>query len=154
MWMGVLGCAHIMEKLVRTMLMLPQVHIAALGSRSVAKAEAFACGNHLPADVMLYGSYKSVLDDTQVDAVYIPLLIGLHAKWVTYATHKHKHVLLEKPMALAVEELDKFLTVLECHQLQFMDGTMFMHHFCLVHMYHVLHNPHVIGELCEVRSSL
>ncbi|KAG0553509.1 hypothetical protein KC19_12G017100 [Ceratodon purpureus] len=148
---GILGCAGIAEKLVRAMLMLPeQVQITAVGSRSLGKAQAFAARNKLPADVKLYESYDAVLDDGEVDAVYLPLPTGLHLEWVTKAAEKGKHVLLEKPVAPTVEELDEFLAVVERNQLQFMDGTMFMHHPRTAQMQQVLRNSQVVGELREV----
>jgi predicted dehydrogenase len=148
---GILGCAGIAEKLVRAMLMLPQVRITALASRALPKAQAFAARNHLPASVKLYDSYDAVLDDPEVDAVYVPLPTGLHLEWVTKAAESRKHVLLEKPVAPTVEDLDRFLALLDHHHLQFMDGTMFMHHPRTPQMLQTLHNPHTIGELREVR---
>lgn len=150
--MGILGCASIAEKLVRAMLLLPpsSLQITALGSRSLQKAKDFASRNHLPAETKLYASYDAVLDDPEVDAVYIPLPTGLHSEWVTKAAEKKKHVLLEKPVASTVEELDGFLAVMEKNGLQFMDGTMFMHHPRTAEMEGVLRNAEVIGELREV----
>lgn len=147
---GILGCAGIAEKIVRAMLMVPEVQIAALGSRSLQKAKDFATRNHLPAETKLFDSYDAVLDDGEVDAVYIPLPTGLHLEWVLKAAEKKKHVLLEKPVAPTVEDLDTFLAALEKNNLQFMDGTMFMHHPRTGEMHQVLQNPQVIGELREV----
>ncbi|XP_024379457.1 uncharacterized oxidoreductase At4g09670 [Physcomitrium patens] len=147
---GILGCAGIAEKLIRGMLLLPEIQITALGSRSLTKAQGYAAKNHIPVDAKLYDSYDGVLDDPNVDAVYIPLPTGLHLEWVTKAAEKKKHVLLEKPVSHTIEELDAFLGVIDRNHLQFMDGTMFMHHPRLAQMHQVLHNRDVVGDIQEV----
>ncbi len=44
-----------------------------------------------------YGSYEEVLDDPEIDAVYIPLPTHLHAQFTILAADKKKHVLYGPP---------------------------------------------------------
>jgi len=148
--LGILGCASIAEKIVRAVLLLPEIRLVALGSRSLAKAQEFAKRNGLPADAKVYGSYDEVLDDTSVDAVYIPLPTGLHVHWVLKAAEKKKHVLLEKPPAHTMEEMELMTSALEKQGLQFMDGTMFVHHPRSAEMHRILHNPQLFGTIREI----
>jgi len=107
------------------MKLLPEVKIHAIASRTLAKVERFAAANDLSAaETKLYGSYEELLGDAEVDAVYIPLPTGLHVEWVLKAAGKKKHVLLEKPPAHTVQELDVMLEALDKNGLQYMDGTM------------------------------
>ncbi|KAL7937631.1 hypothetical protein V8C35DRAFT_293047 [Trichoderma chlorosporum] len=76
----------------------PGVVIAAIAARSKAKAEAQVAKYGLSA-AKVYGSYEEVLQDPDVDAVYIPLPNGLHHKWAINAMRAGKHVLVEKPIA-------------------------------------------------------
>ena len=46
-----------------------------------------------------YGSYEELLDDDEIDAVYIPLPTGPRKEWVLRACAKGKHVLCEKAVA-------------------------------------------------------
>jgi hypothetical protein len=73
--------------------------VVAVGSRDVAKSQAFIDDCKLK-DAVAYGSYQEVLDDPNVEAVYVPLPTSLHVEWVTKAAAKGKHVMLEKPIAL------------------------------------------------------
>lgn len=58
----------------------------------------------------------------------MPLPTTLHVKWAVAAAKKGKHVLLEKPVAVSVKEFDEIVKVCEECGVQFMDGTMWMHH--------------------------
>ena len=148
---GILGCANIARTLIRAMKLLPEVKIHAIASRTVDKVRSFAAANDVPAETKLYGSYEELLDDSEVDAVYIPLPTGLHKEWVVKAAAKKKHVLLEKPPAHTVQELDVMLEALHRNGLQYMDGTMWMHHPRTRKMEAVLHDASVIGRICEVK---
>ncbi|XP_059656566.1 uncharacterized oxidoreductase At4g09670-like [Cornus florida] len=125
---GILGCANIARKVSRAITLAPNATIWAIDSRSIEKASRFASENDVPASAKLYGSYEVVLDDPEVDVVYVPLPTSLHVSWAVLAAEKKKHVLLEKPVALHLTELDTILEACEANGVQFMDATMWMHH--------------------------
>jgi predicted dehydrogenase len=95
--LGILGCANIAKQFVRDVAASPSVRIAAVASRDTAKAEEFARSFSLPRHL---GSYEALLEDTSIEAVYIPLPNSLHAEWAIKAAQAGKHVLCEKPLAL------------------------------------------------------
>lgn len=100
----------------------------------------------------IYGSYDEVLNDPEVDAVYVPLPTSLHLQWVVRAAEKKKHVLVEKPPALHVKELDVILNACESNGVQFMDGTMWMHHPRTKIMADFLADSQRFGQLKTVQS--
>lgn len=151
---GILGCANIARKVSRAMILSPNSTIVAIGSRSLEKAVEFAKENGFPASAKAYGSYDAVLDDPEVEAVYIPLPTSLHLKWAVLAAQKKKHLLLDKPVALNVKELDLILEACESSGVQFMDATMWMHHPRTVKMKEFLSDPQRFGLLKAVINSL
>ena len=79
---------------------LPAI-VASARARLVAVASARAADGgcaHLGAP-RVYRAYADLLDDPEVDAVYVPLPNSLHREWVERAAEAGKHVLCEKPLA-------------------------------------------------------
>ncbi|KAL4577856.1 hypothetical protein LXL04_013971 [Taraxacum kok-saghyz] len=150
---GILGCAEIARKICRAINLSPNSTIQAISSRSAEKAKQFALKNSLSELVNVYGNYEQVLDDPSVDAVYIPLPTSLHLKWAVLAAQKKKHVLLEKPTALNVVDLDRILEACESNGVQFMDGSMWYHHPRTSRMKELLSDPNFFGQVKTIYSS-
>ncbi|CAL1356690.1 unnamed protein product [Linum trigynum] len=151
---GIMGCADIAKKVSRAISLAPNAELSAVASRTLEKATAFAAANNFPPDAKVYGSYEALLDDPEIDAVYIPLPTTLHLKWASLAAQKKKHVLLEKPVAVSVPELDQILAACEANGVQFMDGTMWLHHPRTAKMKEFLTSEDGFGELRTVHSCL
>ncbi|KAG5527672.1 hypothetical protein RHGRI_028563 [Rhododendron griersonianum] len=149
---GILGCANIARKVSRAINLAPNAALFAIGSRSIDTATRFASENGFPASVRVYGSYQAVLDEPDVDAVYVPLPTSLHLKWAVSAADKKKHLLLEKPVALDASELDVILKACERNGVQYMDATMWMHHPRTAQMKDFQSDPQRFGQLKSVHS--
>lgn len=153
---GVIGCAGIARKLCRAFNLSPNATLSAIASRSIDKAKAFASQNSFSSDngtsaaVRIYGSYEELVDDKFVDAVYMPLPTSLHLHWALLAAQKKKHLLLEKPAALNVGELDRILEACESNGVQFMDGSMWFHHPRTARMKELLSDSNLFGKLRSV----
>ena len=99
---GVLGTANIgMGKVIPAMQRAPHVDVRAIASRSLATAQKAARQLSIPK---AYGSYRELLADPEIEAVYIPLPNHLHVPLTLEAARAQKHVLCEKPIALTAAE--------------------------------------------------
>lgn len=75
-----------------------------------------------------YDSYEELLDNSEIDAVYIPLPNHLHKEWAIKAAEKKKHVLSEKPAALTAADITEIKQACEENQVKFMEGFMYAFH--------------------------
>ena len=57
----------------------------------------------------VYDSYQQLLDDPQIEVVYISLANHQHLEWVTKSLEAGKHVLCEKPLGLNALEVQKMI---------------------------------------------
>ena len=82
--MGVLGAARIAPAaVVRPARAVPDVLVTAVAARDRARAEAFAARHGIPR---VLPDYRSLVEDPDLDAVYIPLPNGLHGAWTNRST--------------------------------------------------------------------
>ncbi len=101
---GILGSAKIARTVVA-----PGIHaadhavLAALATTRPERALPFAA---MAPGLRLHETYEALIDDPGIDAVYVPLPNHLHVEWTRRALDAGKHVLCEKPLALAAGEID------------------------------------------------
>ena len=84
--------------------------LAAVYSRNMRIAEEFA--EHHSAGAA-YDTVDALLNDPNVDAVYVSSPNALHHQQTIEAARAGKHVLCEKPMALTVEDCEEMIAVCE-----------------------------------------
>lgn len=123
---GVLSTANIAQKaLLPAFLRADNAEVTAIASGGdVKKAETIAKKFDIPTT---YDSYDKLLDDPNIDAVYIPLPNHLHKQWVMKAANKGKHILCEKPAAINTADVLEMKEVCEKYGVLFMEA--FMYHF-------------------------
>ena len=124
---GILSTANIaMTQVIPAMLKTKYCQVMGIASRSSKKAENAAKQFQLPK---YYCSYQSLLDDMEIDAVYIPLPNHLHVEWAIKALRAGKHVLVEKPIALSSSEANRLKDESKKHpKLKIMEAFMYKHH--------------------------
>ncbi|GLU06896.1 hypothetical protein SLE2022_238810 [Rubroshorea leprosula] len=150
---GILGCASIARRVSRAILLASNATLSAIASRSLEKAAEFARANGFPPEAKIYGSYEAMLDDPEIDAVYLPLPTSLHRSWAVRVAQKKKHLLMEKPVALNVAEFDEIVAACDANGVQIMDGTMWIHHPRTHKMKEFLNDVQRFGQLRKVRTA-
>jgi predicted dehydrogenase len=102
MRIGILGAAGIAgTALVEPARQVDEVEVAAVAARDPGRAEAYARDHGI---AVAHRSYQELLDDTSLDAIYVPLANSLHAQWSMAALDAGRHVLCEKPLASNAEQ--------------------------------------------------
>ncbi|RYP42282.1 hypothetical protein DL767_000446 [Monosporascus sp. MG133] len=92
---GILGAAKIAPMAIITPAKShPEVIVQAVAARDRARAEEFAKKHGIPD---IRDTYEEIIDDPNIDAIFIPLPNALHYEWAVRSIRAGKHVLVEKP---------------------------------------------------------
>lgn len=110
---GVLGCSGIgKSRTIPGLLACENAELYAIAGRNEEKLKVYA---EPFAPKKLYTDYQALLDDENVDAVYLPLPNGIHMEWVKKAAAAGNHILCEKPMALTEEQVREMFAAAKEH---------------------------------------
>ncbi len=155
--LGVLGAAGILRKKNWQAIQCSgNAIIAALATRDPARTRQFIAERQseapLPVTPQAHDNYEALLADKSIEAVYLPLPTSLRKEWVIRAAEAGKHVLCEKPCAVSAADLREMLDACRRHQVQFMDGVMFMHNPRLEQLREVLDDQQRIGPIRRITS--
>ena len=119
--------------------------VQAVGSRSQAAADTFAAEFGIGT---AHASYEALVNDPEVDVIYVSTPHPFHAEHAALALHAGKHVLIEKPIALNAREARQIVDLAASKNLLVMEAmwTRFLPH--MVRIREIL----AAGTLGEVRS--
>jgi D-xylose 1-dehydrogenase (NADP+, D-xylono-1,5-lactone-forming) len=127
---GILGCGRITRRgLIPGIKGCPGAKLVALASLRRGVAAELAA-EIAPGDKSLraYDGYDEVIDDPNVQAVYIPTTGEEHHSWTLKAARAGKHVLCEKSLALSVREAEEMERVCREHHVLLQEAFMWRHH--------------------------
>lgn len=146
---GVLGVAKIAtQKVIPAMQETESSRVIGIASRDLARARAAA--EQLGIE-RAYGSYGELLDDPDIEAVYIPLPNHMHAEWTLAAAAAGKHVLCEKPLALTAEEAQRMVDGCEHAGVKLMEAFMYRLHPLWAEVRRMVESG-LIGEVYAIQS--
>jgi predicted dehydrogenase len=122
---GILSTARINRLIIPAINASPRSELAAVASRDLNKARAYAKEWKIPS---AYGSYEELLAAPDIDVIYNPLPNHLHPEWSIKALQAGKHVLCEKPFALTLPEVDAMIAAATSTGRVLMEAFMYRHH--------------------------
>lgn len=108
MKIGILGCGHIARKVASMLVSLDGIEVVAIASRRLEKAEVFARDFSIPR---YYGSYEELVEDEDVELVYITTIHSLHYEHMMLCLEHGKHVICEKAFTINAHEAEKVFDV-------------------------------------------
>ena len=122
--------------------------IAAVGSRELSRAEAFA--QHFGAD-RAHSSYEALVNDPEIDAVYVATPHPMHRADAELALRAGKPVLLEKPFTVTAAEARELVALARERGLFLMEAmwTRFLPHVARIRE---LLAERALGEIVTVMA--
>lgn len=145
---GIIGCSRIAySSTIPAILESEYAEIEIIGSRTKAKANKFA----KKFDCKKYGNYQDVLNDNNVDVVYISVPVGLHEKWSILAARAGKHILCEKSSTTSYKSAKKMILEAKKNRVRIMEGFMFRFHPSIQKVSEVI-KKNKIGKIFSFQS--
>jgi predicted dehydrogenase/aryl-alcohol dehydrogenase-like predicted oxidoreductase len=122
---GILGTGRIAGTFAKALSVSTTGALKAVGSRGQASADAF--GAAWPG-IRCHGSYDALLNDPDIDTVYIATPHPTHAEWAIRAAEAGKHILCEKPLTLNQAEAMAVIEAARRHDVFLMEAFMYRCH--------------------------
>ena len=151
---GIIAPGHIANKMAQAMLKSKtdlnlNINLYAVASRDINKAKKFSEKWHFEK---YYGSYKELINDPKVDAVYIANPHSFHFNSVMECLDGGKHVLCEKPAACNLNELKQMIEKAKEKNLFFMEAMWTAFNPCIKKVKEIIAQGK-IGAIKHIESS-
>lgn len=147
---GVLGAANIaLRSVIPAIKSLPRYFkLVAIASKSNDKIIELSKSN----SCKFYLDYNNIIDDENIDAIYIPLPNALHAEWIEKSLLKGKHVLVEKSLGCNLLEVEYLTNLARNKNLVLLENFQFRFH-PQMHILNDILNKGTIGDIRCLRAS-
>lgn len=145
---GILGPGTIAKDFFAGALQSANGKVVAIGARNPAKS---GLAEDFPGARIVDG-YDALIDDPEIDAVYIATVHPLHAEWAIKAAEKGKHVLCEKPMGLSTAEADAMFEAARKAGTFMAEAYMYRLHPLTARIVELVKNG-MVGDVRKIQSS-
>ncbi|HEY0118505.1 MAG TPA: Gfo/Idh/MocA family oxidoreductase [Cellulomonas sp.] len=145
---GILGAGGIAAHFAQTVSAGTRAQVVAIGSRNRDRAERFATAHGIPTT---HVGYRELVEDPQVDAVYVATPHSEHAENALLAISGGKHVLVEKPFTRNAAEAERVFAAAKAAGVFVMEAmwTRFLPHVAALHQ---VIDAGEIGEIVNLRA--
>jgi D-xylose 1-dehydrogenase (NADP+, D-xylono-1,5-lactone-forming) len=147
--LGIVSTADINRKVIPGAHASEKVDLVAVASRDQRRAEEYAETWEIER---AYGSYEALLEDPDVDAVYISLPNTLHRDWSIRSVEAGKHVICEKPFSKRASDVEEAFDAAERADRLLTEAFMYRHNPQTAKLVELV-GEGAIGELRVVRSA-
>lgn len=146
---GILGAADIaFNRFLPALEKVQGVQCAGVASNSPDKLRRFVD----KYNIHVYESYDEVIQDENVDCIYVPLPPVFHYEWAKKALLAGKHVFLEKPSTISAEQTRELAGLAGSMGLVLQENYMFQYHAQLADIEKIIASGE-LGKLRLVRTS-
>ncbi|GIU32299.1 Gfo/Idh/MocA family protein [Shewanella sp. MBTL60-007] len=146
---GILGTSFISGVMAEAIKNDDKSELYAVAGRSEQNLKAFAEQYSVEK---IFTDYTALIEDEQVDIIYIALPNHLHHDFIVKAAKQGKAILCEKSLSVDMEKTKLALNAVEAHGVFFAEGLMYLHHPLIRELVSVLKSGE-IGELRSVHAS-
>lgn len=146
---GIIGLGNIAMRFAKSLSYTQEGELYAIASKTKDKRDFFY--NKYNCN-KVYEDYNELLNDNEIDAVYIALPHGLHKHWSIEALRHKKAVLCEKPVGLNSQEMKEIKEEALLNNTFFMEA-MKTRFIPLVHIIKEVIKSNKIGEITAIEAN-
>lgn len=146
---GIIAAGNIAKKFATDMAATDSGDLIAIASRSQDSADVFAKEFNVER---AYDGYQKLLDDPDIDAVYISTPHPMHVEWCIKAARAGKHILCEKPIGMSRIEAEAAIEAARDHDVFLMEAFMYRCHPQTQKVVELIRDG-AIGEVRMMRGS-
>ncbi|WP_279160734.1 Gfo/Idh/MocA family protein [Thomasclavelia cocleata] len=110
MKLGIIGSGMIVQDLLSFVDTIEEINLIAILGRKKSQEKIEALTNKYQIKKIYY-NYDDLLNDDEIDTVYVALPNHLHYEYTKKALLHNKHVICEKPFTSNIDELDELITL-------------------------------------------
>jgi xylose dehydrogenase (NAD/NADP) len=150
---AVLGAARVNEKIIPAITGSAQGELVAVGSRreNSAKECVQKFAPEQSRNIECYMGFDEILNNKEIDAIYIPLSNEEHTETAIKAINNKKHVLIEKPMAIKSSEVQMLTDAAKKNNVRIMEGFMYVFHPQFDRIQNII-NSGILGDIRYAHS--
>jgi len=127
---------------------IPEAEVVAIYTRKPEKAEAMAKKHHIAG---WFADLDEAIEQSGCDVVDVCLPNFLHARAVTAAARAHKHVIIEKPLCMNLEEAGNMIDLCKANHCKL----MYAEELCFAPKYERVRrvvNEGAVGKIFQLRQ--
>lgn len=147
---GIIGAGNIANRFVKALELIDGARLYAVSNRTIEKANDFKQKHNA---IIAYGNFDDLINDSEVDIVYIATPHIHHKEWIIKALKAGKAVLCEKPMVIYSNDIDEIIEIQTMHNVFLMEAMKTKVVPLYIELNRILKSKEY-GEVLKVETSL
>ena len=148
---GIIGLGNIAHHFAKSFYNLDNAKLVAVASNSKEKLLRFKENYHIKSE-NLYNNYDEILEDNNLDIIYIALPNNLHFEWALKGIEKKKNILIEKPAFTSLSQAEIICNHKNFKNIFLSEGYMYKYHPQIIETIKILESGE-IGKPIQMEAN-
>lgn len=147
---GLFGWGRLAKKIFNILQQSQKYNLVAVSSNSVSDDNFYKEIKN--KNITFYNNHNNLLDNKDIDTVYILTTNNLHKELILKASYKKKNIICEKPACLNFPDFVECFESIKKNNIFFCEGLMYLHHSQIQKLIELL-GSNTIGKIKKIACS-